>query len=90
MKKLVMIEWVDSYGCSTSWSEIPDLKNTKPVTARSVGWLLYNGSDCKVIVPHMSSTSPRLRAQGCGDMTIPTQAIVRIQELKVTKPKAPA
>ena len=51
--RLVLIEWVDSFGCSSSWEEIGDLSPTVS-TCRSVGWLAYDGEDCKVIIPHMS------------------------------------
>lgn len=80
--RLVLIEWLDSYGCSTNWQELADC-NPDVLKCQSVGWLLYDGDECKVIVPHLSehghaNTAP----QGCGDMAIPTQAVVRIVDLK--------
>ena len=80
---LVLIEWVDSFGCSSEWQRL-DLANPKPLLCRSVGWLLHDGGDCKVVVPHVSEAlddmAPR---QGCGDMTIPTTAIRSIVDLPV-------
>ena len=39
--------------------------------------------DCKVIVPHLSDPSlPNIPQQVCGDMTIPTKAILNITELQ--------
>jgi hypothetical protein len=79
--RLVLVDWLDSYGAEPSWSR---LKGADPhlMHCRSVGWLRHNGKDCKVIVPHISdperSSAP---AQGCGDMTIPSKAILRMYTL---------
>ena len=78
--KLVLIEWVDSYGCSSSWEKM-DVCEPKLLVCRSVGWLLYDGEECKVVVPHVTVHGV-LEDQGCGDMTIPVQAITRIVELE--------
>ncbi len=79
--RLVLIEWVDSFGCSTDWTP---LEGNAPevLVCRSVGWLLHDGDDCKTIVPHISSEHPGAERQGCGDMTIPNSAVVRIVELE--------
>ena len=79
--RLVLIEWLDSYGCSPHWQTLEECR-AKPLVCRSVGWLLQDDADCKVIVPHISdSSNEHVPTQGCGDMTIPTAAILRISEL---------
>lgn len=80
--KLVYMEWVDSYGCSSDWISLEDCK-PKELVCKSVGWLLFDGPECKVIVPHIAEESPNTIAQGCGDMTIPTSAIRKIVDLVV-------
>jgi len=51
---------------------------------RSVGWLLHDTKECKVVVPHLSEENHAEAAQqGCGDMTIPTQAIIRMIDLAI-------
>jgi hypothetical protein len=46
------------------------------MVCRPVGWLLYDGDDYKVVVPHISDkTHPTIGRQGCDDMTIPTRAL---------------
>lgn len=80
--RLVLVEWLDSYGCSSVWQNLTD--DAPPVmVCRSVGWLLHDTDDCKVIIPHLSDAShPQTeRAQGCGDMTIPTRAVIRLVDL---------
>ncbi|MBX3317979.1 MAG: hypothetical protein KF902_14075 [Phycisphaeraceae bacterium] len=49
----------------------------KPLTCRSVGWLAYDGKDCKLLIPHISEGED----QGGGDMTIPTRAVRSMVDL---------
>ena len=80
--RLVLVEWVDSLGCSSEWQRIK-VHNPRPLRCRSVGWLLHDGEDCKVIIPHMSSEDqPEIDPQGCGDMTIPSQSILTIKDIQ--------
>ena len=72
--KLVLIEWEDSFGCSSSWEDIDTNKEIEPFMCTSVGWLFYDGKRCKTIIPHITED----RKQGCGDMTIPTSSIKRM------------
>jgi hypothetical protein len=84
--RLVFVEWVDSFGCGSGWSFF-DGPAPSPVVARSVGWLLHDGKDAKVIVPHVSVPKEGVKPQGCGDMTIPTRAIVRMVDIDEPKAK---
>ncbi len=77
---MVLIEWLDSYGCGSEWQPLEGCQ-AKPLLCRSVGWLLRDEADCKVIVPHLSDSASPLPVQGCGDMTIPTAAIRKITDL---------
>ena len=85
--RLVLIEWVDSFGCSSDWQEIGNLSPTAQ-SCRSVGWLAHDGDDCKVIVPHLSEPHESVKPQGCGDMTIPTCAIQRVVDLEACQQDA--
>lgn len=84
--RLVMVEWVDSFGCSSEWQDLSDDCHPKPVVCRSVGWLMYDDPTCKVIVPHVAETGPATK-QGCGDMTIPTECVRQMVDL--TDPLGP-
>ena len=86
--KLVLIEWVDSYGCSPNWEDLTETANPEPMMCRSVGWLLHDGSGCKVIVPHVADVTNDSQ-QGCGNMAIPTACIVRTADLieRVHRPR---
>ena len=79
--RLVLIDWEDSFGCAPTWETLNSIK-PETLVCRSVGWLLHDGKDCKVIVPHIApSGASSGEAQGCGDMTIPVKAIVCIKDL---------
>lgn len=78
--RLVFVEWVDSYGCSPSWVQL-DGCSPRAMICKSVGWLLHDDSEIKVLVPHVSTPMQDAPAQGCGDMTIPTRAVIRMIEL---------
>ena len=75
---LVIIEWLDSYGVSSSWNTIELPLSPHALSVVSVGWLAHDGDDTKVLIPHVVLPSGDIDAQGCGDMTIPTVAITRI------------
>lgn len=79
--RLVLIEWVDLYGCSPRWEDIDDC-SPSVLLCRSVGWLIHDDPICAVVVPHMSQANhPNATQQGCGDMTIPHTAIKRMVDL---------
>jgi hypothetical protein len=80
--RLVLVEWLDSYGCSASWQSIDNpLPAPRVMRCRSVGWLIHDGEECKVLIPHVGDVGEGEASQGCGDMTIPTCAVLRVQEL---------
>ena len=82
LMRLVLVDWLDSCGCSSSWEDVDeDMKPSVPA-CRSVGWLAHDGDDLKVIIPHMAEN--KSGRQGCGDMTIPAVAIRRIVDLAPT------
>ena len=84
--RLVYIEWVDSYGCSSEWADIEDCTPV-PMICRSVGWLIHDDKNCKVVVPHLNQHDhPNIGLQGCGDMTIPAAAVLKMTDLKIARP----
>lgn len=87
--RLVLIEWVDSFGCSSSWQELGEDYDVKPIVCRSVGWLFRDEPDSTVIVPHVAPMPDNAPQQGCGDMTIPTRAILRMVDLIESPSEAP-
>jgi hypothetical protein len=77
--QLVLIEWEDSYGCSSRWQDIDSAATPRALLCRSVGWIIARTKKCVVLVPHLADGETK---QGCGDMTIPTACIVRTTPLQ--------
>ncbi len=82
-KKLVLIEWVDSHS-GKGWQSLDELEGkAEPLFCRSVGWLVKETRDCKVIVPHISGEkNGGIVLQGCGDLAIPKKAILKVKLIK--------
>ena len=80
--RLVLVEWLDSYGGTTGWKALEDC-TPDALVCRSVGWLLHDTPQYKVLIPHLirPDEDTRIAAQGRGDMTIPCAAIVKLYDL---------
>ena len=80
--RLVLIKWVDSYsGSGAHWRGLQSY-TPRNLLCSSVGWLLHDGEECKVVVPHLSEPAEEGDdRQGCGDMTIPTSTIIDMVDL---------
>jgi hypothetical protein len=77
--KLVVIEWVDSHR-TDGWHELGDEPDHATV-ARSVGWLVLDGQEVKIVAPHLMPDQPGVDPQAAGVMTIPVRAIITVREL---------
>lgn len=78
--RLVLIEWVDSSLTHERWTRLDDARPDLGVV-RSVGWLHYDGADCKQLIAHHIAETETVAEQGCGGMTIPSCAIRRMVDL---------
>ena len=76
-KKLVLIEWVDSH-YRPGWTTDGAKNTALPLECLSVGWIVHDGKEAKVISSHITIEKNQQR---CGDMTIPTAAILHITEV---------
>ena len=82
-RKLVLIEWLDSHS-GRGWREMEQLERAaEPLYCRSVGWLVVEGKNCKVVVPHIAGErNGDIMLLGNRDMAIPTKAIPKITVLR--------
>jgi hypothetical protein len=82
---LLLVEWQDSYGCRSDWTELDNI-NTKEHSCFSVGWNVSKSKDFVVLVPHYSGDNPDIGAieSGCGDMTIPMRSVIKMTHLSST------
>jgi len=76
MHQLIVIDWVDSKGCSSSWDFIDDMQPMLPVQIRTVGFIERNNK--KYITVFQSYSNDQV----VGRMTIPKCCVLKITKLK--------
>ena len=62
---------------------MPEGGEPETMICRSLGWVARFSRRSVVIVPHVGRNERMGVEQGCGDMTIPIAAIVRVKKIKV-------
>lgn len=84
---LVLIEWWDSVGAGNAWRSVDDMVATldgvEPLVVRSVGWLVVDTPELKVVVPHIypASLTHNTDTGGCGELSIPARCVKHVREL---------
>ncbi len=80
-----MIEWEDSRQPEPGWTRLPGFEPLDICKCTSVGWLLYDGADKKVLAPNMGDIKDEHNIQACGIIHIPSSCvtrIIRVQEVE--------
>lgn len=72
MVKLVLIEWVDSHQPLSSWVHLDSLPDKKLIECASVGWLVYDGDEVKMLAPNMGDMKTEGNVQAAGIIRIST------------------
>jgi hypothetical protein len=81
--RLVLVEWIDAFGCSDRWADMDDVKPSVPICC-SVGFLVAETDDALLVVPHVAFGEHVVKeGQGCGDMTIPKVAVKSMVDLLI-------
>ncbi len=81
-KDLVLVDWRDAFGVQMDWRCIDHIKPDN-LLCHSVGWLTHKDKDSIVITPHISDQNhDEAEFMGCGDMTIPMLAVIKITKLR--------
>jgi len=76
-RKLVLVEWLDSRR-GEGWVRLDELDSTV-TKCRSVGWIVARDSASITLASHIGEDPE----QCCGDITIPSRAIVKTTALAV-------
>lgn len=77
--RLVMVEWEDSEQPVSAWQWLSDITARRPMRIRSVGWLIRDEADAKVLAPNIGFLD---EAQASGIIRIPARCVVAIRNLK--------
>jgi hypothetical protein len=75
-----MIEWEDSAQPIPGWVFLSSFEATGTIRCASVGWLIRDGRETKVLAPNMGGHENS--AQVSGMIQIPTRCVVKITRLQ--------
>ncbi|MBZ0211842.1 MAG: hypothetical protein K8F92_19620 [Hyphomicrobium sp.] len=78
---LVIIRWQDSRQPCGSWRYLSALPPTTAVEVATVGWLLRDDPDVKVVCQNVGDLDHPQNAQASGIMTIPTRCVLSVERL---------
>lgn len=79
LARLVLIEWSDSRQPTNAWVHITDIGKRKPVECVSVGFLIQDDDDVKVLAANIGDVDEEMQATGV--ITIPTVAVHAVKPL---------
>jgi hypothetical protein len=79
---LVLVRWLDSRQPSSAWRFLSDLGDPKVVECATVGWLLKDTDEVKVVCQSVGDLGDPDHAQTSGVMTIPARCVVAIERLE--------
>lgn len=79
-EKLIYIEWLDSQGCTPSWTDISNYSPEIPIQ-RSIGWVVHESEQSISICGNIADETTTTLYQGNGIMTIPKVSITKTKEL---------
>ena len=77
----VIVEWMDSRRPDAGWKHLGDAQNWTAVKCASVGWLVADGLDRKVLAPNMAEIDDASNRQLAGEIVIPTSCVLRVTPL---------
>ena len=81
MTTLVLVEWMDSRQPDSGWKHLSKDLSWKAVKCASVGWLVADDADKKVLAPNMGDIDDEDNIQLSGEIVIPTCCIVSVTQL---------
>lgn len=79
---LVLIEWVDSSRLGDGWRMLDEIEAPEPHRCLSVGFVVKESKDAKVLVPNLADVRSDDNKQAYGGIIIPTRAIIRQRALR--------
>lgn len=82
--ELVLIEWMDSRRPDAGWQHLADAQGWSAVRCASVGFLVADDVDIKVLAPNMGDMDDASNIQLSGAIVIPTSCVLTMKRLKAT------
>ena len=82
---LVMITWLDSRQTDGAWQWLSKFEKLTPVEVVSVGWLIQDDAQVKVLAQSMAPDGDN-NMQTAGRKAVPTNCVVKIEPLIESAP----
>ena len=79
---LVLIEWEDSRQPTSHWEYLAEFNNPGVCLCASVGFLLRDLDDTKILASNMADIKSKEDVQASGVICIPTSCVKRIKKLE--------
>ena len=91
MADLVLIEWEDRRQPNSAWKHLAEHPVWDAVKCGSVGWLVHDDDQKKVLAPNMGDIDDASNMQLSGEIVIPTSCILSVKRLtEITSSVEPA
>ena len=84
--RLVLVEWVDSRQPTAAWQRVANLDYLSECRCTSVGFLLRDGKDAKVLAVSVADEGDEMQATGV--FVIPAAAVLSLRLLTASSPSA--
>lgn len=81
---LVLVEWMDSRRPDAGWKHLGDAQDWTAVKCASVGWLVADDKEKKVLAPNMADIDDASNMQLAGEIVIPTSCVLSVKRLTET------
>jgi hypothetical protein len=78
---LVLVEWIDASRLANGWMDLNEIPDPYPHRCVSVGFLVSENGDGKILVPTIGDVEHPENSHTYGGMLIPTSAIIRQRRL---------
>lgn len=75
---LVIIEWEDSAQPISSWRYLSDFEAPSTIRCVSVGWMIRDDEQMKVLAPNMGGIDNESSVQISGMIQIPTRCVLHV------------
>ncbi len=82
--RLVLVEWMDSRRPDGAWRHLGGAQDWRAVKCVSVGWMVADDAEKKVLAPNMGDIDDASNMQLSGEIVIPTPCVLRIKPLSET------
>ena len=78
---MILVEWIDASGIRDGWTDLNDVSEPDPHKCVSVGFLVRENKQGKIIAPTIADVEHPDNRHVYGGIMIPASAILSIREI---------